>query len=162
MNIDISTKEYRDLLDILHLAEVVLSGHRKEEDKRSEGHRALIKKLYALARGGELAHLIKFDEQANTYTPAENFEKETLAHVAINEFAEHVFWDELIGKLTERDMSRMIGYDRLIAMIDTDRRAAEGPIRQRYIQEFSMNGVANLEVVEPYSVDTVTHAKTSD
>jgi hypothetical protein len=28
MNIEISPKEYRDLLDILHIADVVMSGHR--------------------------------------------------------------------------------------------------------------------------------------
>jgi hypothetical protein len=27
MNIEISTKEYRDLLDILHIADVIMSGH---------------------------------------------------------------------------------------------------------------------------------------
>jgi hypothetical protein len=40
MNIEISTKEYRDLLDILHIADVVMSGHRREENKRTALHRA--------------------------------------------------------------------------------------------------------------------------
>jgi hypothetical protein len=51
MNIEISTNEYRDLLDILHIADVVMSGHRNEADRRTERHRALIQKLYALAQG---------------------------------------------------------------------------------------------------------------
>ncbi len=40
MNIEISAKEYRDLLDILHIADVVMSGHRREEDKRFAPPRA--------------------------------------------------------------------------------------------------------------------------
>ena len=50
MNIEISMEEYSDLLDIVHIADVVMSGHRRKEDKRTERHRALIQKLYAAAR----------------------------------------------------------------------------------------------------------------
>ena len=41
MNIELTVKEYRDLLDIAHIADVILSGHRREPDKRSERHRVL-------------------------------------------------------------------------------------------------------------------------
>jgi len=51
MKIQLSTQEYRNLLDILHVADVVLSEYRREEDSRSARHRALIQKLYALAQG---------------------------------------------------------------------------------------------------------------
>jgi hypothetical protein len=64
MNIEISPKEYRDLLDILHIADVVMSGHRREEDKRTERHRALIQKLYALARGEGFDRLISYSKRS--------------------------------------------------------------------------------------------------
>jgi len=163
MNIEISTKEYRDLLDILHIADVVVSGHRREEDKRSERHRALIQKLYALARREGLDRLIGYNESVQKHVPTAEFEETSLAHAVIDDFGNHLFWDELISRLSERDAAQIIGgIDRLNAMVDSDRQAVEGPIRQRYIEEFTANGVANLEVIERFSAGEGIPVKTSD
>jgi hypothetical protein len=163
MNIEISTQEYRDLLDMLHIAEVVMSGHHKEEDMRSERHRALIQKLYALAQGDGLERMISYNDNVNKYVPTAEFEESSLAHPVIHEFGDHLFWDELITQLTVRDAAQTAGgFDRLNAMSDTDREAVEGPIRQRYLEEFSMNGVANLAVIERFSTGQGMQVKTSD
>lgn len=163
MNIEISTKEYRDLLDILHIADVVLSGHRREEDKRTQRHRALVQKLYARAQGEGLDRLFSHDASVNKYVPTEDFEQSTLAHVLLHEFGDHLFWDELINRLSVRDAARIAGgIERLSAMNDSDRGHVEGTIRQRYLEEFSMNGVANLSVIERFGTSGVTPVETSD
>jgi hypothetical protein len=163
MNIEISMKEYRDLLDILHIADVVLSGHRREEDMRSARHRALIQKLYALARGEGLDRLISYNESVQTYTLTAEFEESSLAHVLIDEFGDHLFWDELINRLSIRDAAQIAGgIERLNAVSDSDRQTVEGPIRQQYIEEFSKNGVANLAVIERFGTVGGIPVKTSD
>ncbi len=163
MNIEISTQEYRDLLDILHIADVVMSGHRREEDKRIKQHRALIQKLYALAGGQGLDRLIRYSESVTKYVPTADFEQSTLAHTVIDEFGDHLFWDELISRLSVRDAARTAGgVDRLNVMSDSDRRQMEGPIRQRYVDEFAANGVANLAVIERFGIGGEIPVKTSD
>jgi hypothetical protein len=164
MNIDISTQECRDLLDILHIADVVISGHRRGEDQRTERHRALIQKLYALLSQGEgLDRLIGFNENVHKYIPTDDFEQSALAHVLLDEFGDHLFWDELIARLTVRDAAQIAGgNERLNAMSDSNRQALEGPIRQRYIEELSANGLANLAVIEHFSFGEGDLAKTSD
>lgn len=163
MNIELSAKEYRDLLDILHIADVVLSGHRREPDKRSELHIKLIQKLYALAQGEGLDRLINREESTGVSVPTAEFEATTLAHVAINEFGDHLFWDELISRLSMRDAARKAGgLERLNAMNESERLAAEGPIRQHYIDEFSKNGLENLVVIEGFSDIDKVPVQTSD
>ena len=163
MNIEISAKEYRDLLDILHIADVIMSGHRREEDMRSARHRALIQKFYALAREAGLDRLISYNESVNKYVPAVEFEESSLSHVLIDDFRDHLFWDELISRLSARDAAQNTGgTDRLNAINDGARQAAERPIRQRYIEEFSTNGVANLAVIERFSTGEEKLVKTSD
>jgi hypothetical protein len=163
MNIEISTKEYRDLIDILHIADVIMSGHRREEDPRSARHRSLIQKLYALAGGEGLERLIRNNESTRTYTPTAEYEENSLAHVLIDEFGDHLFWDELISRLSVRDAAQNVGgIDHLNAMSDSERHAAEGPIRQRYIEEFSKNGVGNLVVIEQFGIRGGMPVKTSD
>jgi hypothetical protein len=164
MNIEISTKEYRDLMDILHIADVVLSGHRRAADERSVRHRSLIQKLYAFAKGQEnLDRLISYNESAQAYVPTLEFEQNSLAHRLIDEFGDHLFWDELIARLSFRDAAQIVGgIDRLNAMNESERQAVEGPIRQHYIEEFSKNGVVNLAVIERFDSSGETVVRTSD
>ena len=163
MNIEITANEYRDLLDILHIADVIVSGHRTEPDKRSERHRALIQKVYVLARGEGLDRLMRHDALDNVYVPTPEFEKSTLSHVLINEFADHAFWDELISQLSVRDAAQAVGgMDRLNALNDSDRQATEGLIRQRYIKEFSRNGLTNVTVIDRFDNGRNEPVKTSD
>lgn len=163
MKIEITTKEYRDLLDILHIADVVMSGHRKKNIMRSREHRALIQKLYALAGGEGLDKLVGYNEQEQTYVPTAEFEETSMAHEVIDEFGDHLFWDQLIARLSARDAAQIAGgVDRLNALNDHERHTVEGPIRQRYLQEFSANGVAGLELVERFNIGGGTQVRTSD
>lgn len=163
MNIEITSQEYRDLLDILHIADVVMSGHRREEDLRSARHRALVRKLYSLAKGVGLGALMNHDELTQTYAPTAQFEETTIAHKALDEFSDHLFWDELITRLSVRDAAEVAGgLERLNAMSDGERQAAEGPIRQNYVSEFSKNGIANLVLIERFDEGGSAAVRTSD
>jgi len=163
MNIEISENEYRDLLDIVHIADVIMSGHRREPDKRSERHRALIQKLYGLARGEGLDRLIRRESPANVSVPTPEFEESTLAHKLIDEFGDHLFWDELISRLSVRDAAQTAGgMEHLNALSESERQAVEGPIRQGYIEEFSRNGIANLVVINSFEIGAHEPVKTSD
>ncbi len=163
MNIEISDNEYRDLLDILHIADVVMSGHRKGQHKRTERHRALIQKFYSLAAGRGLDWLISYNENLNKYISTAEFEESSPAHAMIDEFGDHVFWDELISRLSTRDAAQTVGgIERFNAMTDSERQHLEGPIRQRYLEEFAASGVANLAVIEGFSAGAGLPVKTSD
>jgi hypothetical protein len=163
MKIDISTEEYQDLLDIVHIADAVMSGHRREEDNRTVRHRILIQKIYGLAKREGLERLIGYNTNSQKYIPTAGFEENSLAHTLIDEFGDHLFWDQLIARLSVRDAAhRAGGVEHLNAMSDSDRQALEGPIRQRYIEEFSAHGVVNLNVIEQFSAGGGIPVKTSD
>ncbi len=99
----------------------------------------------------------------NRYVPTKDFEQSTPAHVVIEEFGDHLFWDQLISRLSERDAAQAAGgIDHLNEMSDGDRQHVEGHIRQRYIEEFAANGVANLAVIEPFNTVGGTTVETSD
>ena len=163
MNIEITAKEYRNLLDILHIADVIMSGHRREEYARTTPHRSLIQKIYSYAKTGGLERLMDYDKNGKKYFPTAEFEGTSQAHALIDEFGDHLFWDHLISRLSVRDAANTAGgIDRLNALSDSDRQAVEGPIRQRYIEEFSLHGVANLDVIEKFSYGEGMPIKTSD
>lgn len=163
MNIEIDAKEYRDLLDILHIADVVMSGHRKGEDTRSERHRALIQKLYALAKEAGVDRMMSFNDNLHKYVPTGAFEESTLAHVVLDEFGEHLFWDHLINRLSQRDIAQLAGgVEQMKTLSETDRQNLEGAIRQRYVEEFAANDIVNLRLIQQLDTVAGIPARTSD
>jgi hypothetical protein len=163
MNIEFDSAEYKDLLDILHIADVVISGHRKTEDTRTVRHRTLIQKLYGAVKSAGLDGMMSFNDELGTYVPTPDFEHSTVAHIVLDEFANHLFWDHLINRLTERDAAQLAGgVDRLRAMDKSDRHRLESAIRQRYAEEFGANDIANLRLIEPSGAAGSVPIKTSD
>jgi hypothetical protein len=163
MDIKIDEQEYRDLLDIMHIADVVLSGHGRGEDKRSERHRLLIQKFYGMAKAAGFGSLMGFDKDTNMLVPSPDFERNTLSHVVLSEFGEHLFWDHLINKLAQRDTSQVEGgIERVATLDEKERHRLFHAIQKRYAEEFQANDIANLRLVEPFIAGTGVPTKTSD
>ncbi len=151
MKIELSKAEYRVLVDILHISEVVMNSHRREQDPRTEVHRKLLEALYARAEEAGFGDLFVYHAAEKKHHPTEAFENDALSHKLVDEYEEHSFWDQLISRLTMRDAAQEAGgRERLEAMGDEEREKVERPINDRYIKEFTENGVDNLAVVDRF------------
>ena len=151
MNIDISEEEYRQLLDVLKMAEWVMHAHETEKDPRTAPYDKVIQKLYALARDMGQDDMVEYDPKVKEYFLTQEFEDMSLSRDLIDEFMDETFWDELIHRLTDRDVARKVGgYDQLDTLNMTERFAQEGPILARYVQEFDDHGLDRLEIVESF------------
>jgi hypothetical protein len=163
MKIELTNAEYRSLLDILHIAEVIISGHRRQEDLRTTSHRKLLQALYARAAEAGFGNLFTYHAAEQKHHPTEEFENEALSHALIDEFVDHAFWDQLIARMTTRDAAVGAGgRERLLAMSESEREAIERPINDRYIREFTQNGIENLEVVDRFGTGPGMAIHTSD
>ncbi len=163
MKIEITKEEYRALLDILHIADVIISGHRRQEDPRTVGHRKLLQSLYARAGEAGFGDLFVYHAAEQKHHPTEAFENVALSHALIDEFVDHAFWDQLISRLTTRDAAAAAGdRERLQALSESDREALERPINERYIREFSEHGIENLAVVDRFVSGEGAAVQTSD
>lgn len=163
MNVEITKEEYRDLLDLLHIASWVLVAHKTEKDPRTEKYDTVIQKFYALAEEMGSGSLIEHDSHAGKYHPTREFEESSNVMDFIDEFVDHAFWDELIIRLAERDASRQVGgYEQLDLLSHEDRHALEDPLEERYSGEFNENGINRLEIVERFGDDASTPVTTHD
>lgn len=147
MNIEMTEEEYRDLLDVLHMAEWMMHAHETEKDPASAPYDRIIQKLYALAQPMGQAHLVEYDAESREYFVTRKFDEDSIAWEFIEDFTEETFWDELIHRLTDRDLARKIGgYDRLDNLTMKERFALESPIIEKYSQEFEAQGLERLEI----------------
>ena len=163
MKIDISKEEYRDLLDVLHMADWVMHAHETEKALGTEKYDRIIQKFYALAKDMGQSDLIEYDPKLKEYFPTREFDDAAESWEFIEDFTDETFWDELIHRLTDRDVARKVGgYEQMSKLNMTERFAHEGPVLERYSHEFEENGLDRLEIVDQFAPTSGTQMTTHD
>ena len=163
MKIDITKEEYRDILDLLYVANWVLHAHKTEEDPRTRPYDKVMQKIYSSARATGFGRLIEYDPHDRRYYPTQEFEDTTKTEEFIDEFVDDSFWDELVYRLSERDAAHRVGgYAQFRLLSPEDRTALETPDRERYSEEFNKNGIDHLVIAEVFGMSAAKPVKTSD
>ena len=154
MKIDINKEEYRNLIDMLYIADWVMTSHKSENDPEMDKYQQLRNKFYALAEKMGMEKLIELDTELNNYYETAEFEDESACHQIIDEYDNEVFWDRLIEEMTMRDLHAEVDV-RKIKEKDSDvyfnRYAA---IENKYIKEFEKNGLENLTIKAAKAIRT--------
>ena len=163
MKIDITKDEYRDLLDLLYMADWILRAHKTGEDPRTGPYDKVIQKLYAHAGEAGYERLIEHDPSTRNHYTTREFEEVSKAIVFIDEFVDDSFWDELIIRLAERDAAQQAGgYDRFRLLSNEEQHALRTPVEGRYSEEFNTHGVDHVVLAHQFGFDLTTPVKTSD
>ena len=128
MNIDLTEKEFRRLLDLVYIGNWILNSTREKD--RFEDYDILQEKLFALcAKNGMNALISRW--QGHIF-PSSAYENGGI-HEAIADYEDAVFFDILAEELARRDLGE-----------DCDDLAALTARMDAYMDEFEANGVENL------------------
>lgn len=148
MNVSLTQREYRLLLDLLLASDWVIHGHRREEPEEAEPYRMVIQKFLSLAQEAGMGDLVEIDQEHNQYRPTEKLERESSAWKLLDEYDDLVFWEELIVRLAERDVMEMPGKSDIAQMSGEDYDRLAGPLEEKYAGEFFENGLSRLKLRE--------------
>lgn len=131
MNIELTSKEYRLLLDMVYIGNWILNSTRT--DDRIEDYDLLQEKLFAKAPANGMRSLVE-SWQGHIF-PSRAYEDGGI-HEAIADYEDAVFFDILAEELARRDLgcldSEPADYTELNARMD------------EYMDEFEKSGVENL------------------
>lgn len=131
MHIDLTTKEFRRLLDLVYIGNWVLNSIRGDERFRDYDH--VESKLFGLCQGTGMQALVEKWEDEDV--PSRAFAEGGI-HEAIAVYEDAVFYEILAEELSRRDME----YPAI-----TDENYEEIMTRMsRYMEEFQVSGVDNL------------------
>ena len=133
MNIELTDKEFRRLLDLVYIGNWILNSTREKD--RFEDYDILQEKLFALcARNGMSALISRW--QGHIF-PSQAYENGGI-HEAIADYEDAVFFDILAEELARRDMDYQPvsreNYDELVSRMDD------------YIAEFEAHGTDNISI----------------
>ncbi len=133
MNIELTSKEFRRLLDLVYIGNWILNSTR--ENDRFEDYDLLEEKIFALCKQQGMKSLIQVVD--GRIYPSRAYEEGGI-HEAIADYEDAVFFEILAEELARRDMDYAdIGpdkYDELTTRMDS------------YMAEFEKNGVENVSV----------------
>jgi hypothetical protein len=131
MNIELTTKEFRRLLDLVFIGNWVLNSTRG--DDRFEDYDDVESKLFALCKGTPMESLV--EDYNGKPIPSQAFNDGGI-HEAIVNYEDIIFYDVLAEELARRDMGypeiTTRNYDELVERMED------------YIDEFERNGTDNI------------------
>ena len=131
MQIELTSKEFRNLLDMVYIGNWVLNSTRG--DDRFAVYDDLESKLFALARENGMKVLAQ--DWQGTVVPSKAYAEGGI-HEAIAYYEDNVFYEILAEELSRRDMNypeiTPDNYDEIIGRMD------------RYMSEFELSGLDHL------------------
>ena len=157
MQIKFTKNELEKLLELLSIADWVLTSMDVEEDERKDDYLKLLQKLYHEAYENGLTKEIEYDEDAKDYFLSEDWEEETQVRDFIEEYEDASFWEELTFRLADRDIDRKMNgkppknFEEHVAMFTK--------IQSKYEEEFEKNRLENLELISAKKDTKKTAAK---
>ena len=133
MNIELTDKEFRRLLDLIYIGNWVLNSTRGED--RFEDYDQLQERFFRLAGKNGMKTLV--ESYMGHYFPSKAYEEGGI-HEAIADYEDAVFFDILAEELARRDMlEENLNQDDVTEL--TNR-------MNDYMDEFEKNGVDNVVV----------------
>ncbi len=146
MKISFTKKEYRDLLDILYIANWILSAHKVDDDPETKRYMKLQQRPLSFAKEMGLENLVEYVSEFQKHFPSKEYVDTSSAIDVIEKFEHDTFWDQLITRLSERDMIRQVGGDERVKKFSVEELFEKMiPFEDKYATEFETNGLDNLE-----------------
>lgn len=143
MKINFTKKEYRTLVDLIFLGDMVVNGIRAGDDNVKE-YEELREYIYSFAKQMGCEDIIKFDKQFNQHFETREFEESKVQNY-LTEYANEVFWSEMASRLAMRDIERI----QRISAKELDHQEVLENVWSReetYLEEFEKNELKNVNV----------------
>ncbi len=142
MKINFTKKEYRILVELLHLGDWMLHAHDEEEKPETGLYRALCQKIYSHFKEMDCEDLIQ--NVGGKFYETRKFEDAMQEKVAA--YDHESFWEALISRLATRDAEAAVGLEQFRSMDGYDRIELIHDKEQAWVDEFSEHGLTRLTV----------------
>ncbi len=146
MKVTFTAKEYRQLLELVHLGMWAVTGYQGEDTAVAKRYFDFDQKLLGLATELGCADLVEVRADGTLQPGAKLSEDERVRDLQ-SEFQNDVFWHELVARLADRDLAgdqgrRTMDTPRVERPPTTDEKLKK--IEEGYWKEFEKNDLANV------------------
>jgi hypothetical protein len=147
-DLTISQRDYRILLEMVNLATYVAQFHQRgDRDEWLEAFDNLSDKILRKAGNMGCGDLVERDNESGHWVPREDYESESFFRECTDEMVEQAFWEDLVARLSDRDISRATPKNQWDSMPEPEQSRRRQERDDFYWHEFETNGVDFLEVI---------------
>lgn len=149
MKVSFTAKEYRQLLELVHLGMWAVTGYQGEDTAAAKRYHAIDQRLMELATALGCADLVEVRDDG-TLQPSPKLADDERVREIQSEFQNDVFWHEFVQRLADRDLAG----EQANRTMETP--GVEPPpsredhlkrIEDRYWAEFEKNDLAHVVVL---------------
>jgi hypothetical protein len=148
MRINLTKKQYITLIKLVYLGEWVVNAHRTGD--RVKEFEEFDQYILSFCKDFNLEGNITYDEKLKMFFLTSEFIDETGLDDYIDEYDENTFWDELIYRLSRRDLIDRYGEEAVKNMKIEELIDKEQVFIEEYEEEFRRNGINNLVIGKDY------------
>ncbi len=145
MEIKLTKKQYECLAKLVYLGNWMVNAHRLPDEMIKE-YDDMEGYIFSLAKGTGLDKYIEYDEELNMFFPTVEFELESEIGEYIEDYSNSTFWEELIDRISERDLEREYGEKAVERMSPEERIKKLTPFYDKYASEFEKNGIEKIVI----------------
>ncbi len=146
MEIKLTKEQYKTLVEMLYLGEWMINACRPHNEAIKK-YQELEQYIYSFAKTAGLERHIEYDEEFKKYFLTEEFEINSEVEEYRLEFEDETFWDELVDRMSLRDMIRQFGEKAVQKMDGMEHFKHQRPFLEKYDREVEEHGIENLEIV---------------
>lgn len=146
MKINFTKKQYQNLIKLVHLGTWMANAHRT--DNIIEEFEELEQYILSYGRDFGMEDQIEYDEGLKRFFLTAEFLEDSHLEDLIDEYNDETFWEELIFRLSERDMINKYGFESIKNMEPDEAFDKKLPFLNAYEEEFSENGLENLRLMK--------------
>jgi hypothetical protein len=143
VTLELSASQYLDLVKLVYLGGMVTDEIIEEEE--FSGFLELQQKVYAASVNGKGSLYIGYDKREDEYFLADDLEDKLME--ILEQYDDSRFWENLIMRLTLRDLQRKYSEKELMEMPEDKGAKEMEVIHNYYISEFDSHDLENLKVV---------------
>ncbi|OGQ48135.1 MAG: hypothetical protein A3I09_04505 [Deltaproteobacteria bacterium RIFCSPLOWO2_02_FULL_47_10] len=150
MQIELTKDEYRRLLIMASIGNIVINGYRT--DDIIEEFEKMMNHLCKYAKDfGETEFVDSKPDEKGIYW--ETIRLDDVGHEYLDEYDDEAFWEELADRLASREMEKQHGKGGLAKMSKEESLKKFWEIEEMFNEEFYNNGIDNLQLnnVNPFA-----------
>ncbi len=145
MNIEFTKEQYEQLIKVVYLGNWMANADRTD-DAIAE-YEDIQEYILSHAKDFGVEHLAETDEESEgQFFPSRELESDENVERVIEEYDDDAFWEELIERLTIKEIFSLVSEDALKEMKEEDFVELYESVREKYEEEFEESGLMNLDL----------------
>jgi hypothetical protein len=146
MKINFTKKEYAVLVEMILTADWVIHAYEGERTEETKPYADLRKKVLSHHKEIGMEDAFRYSAEDDEYYETAEYEMSSPHMAMIDEFSEISFWDTLATKLAQRDLAAQEAIGTAEPLPPEERVTKLWEIEERYQEELSENGLANIRI----------------